>query len=54
MKTALVTGAAGFIGSHIAEALVSQGWRVICIDNLKTGKYENLQPWFNGWKTSTG
>ena len=47
MKTALVTGAAGFIGSHIAEALVSQGWRVICIDNMKTGKYENLQPWFN-------
>lgn len=47
MKTALVTGAAGFIGSHIAEALASQGWRVICIDNMKTGKYENLHPWFN-------
>lgn len=47
MKTALITGAAGFIGSHIAEALVNDGWRVVCIDNLKTGKMENLHPWFN-------
>jgi UDP-glucuronate 4-epimerase len=34
MKTALVTGAAGFIGSHLAEALVRDGWSVIGLDNL--------------------
>ena len=39
---ALVTGGAGFIGSHIAAALVAQGARVRVIDDLSTGHRENL------------
>jgi UDP-glucose 4-epimerase len=42
MKTNLVTGGAGFIGSHIATALVERGDRVRVLDNLCTGKRENL------------
>ena len=42
MRTFLVTGGAGFIGSHIAEALVRRGDRVRVIDNLSTGHIENL------------
>ena len=42
IKSALVTGGAGFIGSHIVEALVSQGTRVFVIDNLSTGLKANL------------
>jgi UDP-glucose 4-epimerase len=42
MKTYLVTGGAGFIGSHIATALVERGDRVRVLDNLCTGKRENL------------
>ncbi len=41
-KLYLVTGGAGFIGSHIAEALVKRGERVRVLDNLITGKRENL------------
>ncbi len=43
MKNALVTGGAGFIGSHIATALVDQGCQVRVLDNLSSGKRENLQ-----------
>jgi len=39
----LVTGAAGFIGSHLVEELVSKGLEVVAVDNLKTGKLENLR-----------
>jgi UDP-glucose 4-epimerase len=42
MKTYLVTGGAGFIGSHIATALVERGDRVRVLDNLSTGKSGNL------------
>ena len=42
MRTFLVTGGAGFIGSHIAEALVKRGDRVRVFDNLSTGHRENL------------
>ena len=38
----LVTGAAGFIGSHLAEYLIKSGNKVFGIDNLSTGKKENL------------
>jgi UDP-glucose 4-epimerase len=38
----LVTGGAGFIGSHIADALVAQGREVVVLDNFSTGKRENL------------
>src|SRR5712675_2295653 len=43
MRTFLVTGGAGFIGSHIAEALVARGDRVRVLDNLSTGNLANLQ-----------
>ena len=42
--TALVTGGAGFIGSHLAEALVASGARVRVLDNLETGHAENVPP----------
>jgi UDP-glucose 4-epimerase len=48
MSTYLVTGGAGFIGSHIAEALVSEGHGVRVLDNLSTGKRENLRTFNNG------
>jgi len=44
MATYLVTGAAGFIGSSIAEALLARGETVRGFDNLSTGKMENVQP----------
>jgi len=39
----LITGGAGFIGSHLAEALLVQGHKVTVIDNLSTGRFENVQ-----------
>jgi len=39
---ALITGGAGFIGSHLAEALLAQGQRVTAVDNLSTGRIENI------------
>lgn len=47
MKTYLVTGGAGFIGSHIAEELVRRGERVRVLDNFLTGKRENLSTFQN-------
>jgi len=41
-KTAVLTGAAGFLGSHLAERLLAEGIRVIGVDNLITGKRRNL------------
>jgi UDP-glucuronate decarboxylase len=42
-RIALVTGGAGFIGSNLCERLVGDGVRVICLDNLLTGRTENLR-----------
>ena len=41
-QTCLITGGAGFIGSHLAESLLQQGHRVIVVDDLSTGQCENL------------
>ena len=43
-KRILVTGGAGFIGSNIADAYIKSGHRVVVVDNLSTGKKENLNP----------
>ncbi len=43
MSTCVVTGGAGFLGSHLCEHLLSQGHRVICIDNLETGSLQNIE-----------
>jgi dTDP-glucose 4,6-dehydratase len=43
MATALVTGGAGFLGSHLCDHLVAKGYRVICVDNLDTGSLENVK-----------
>ena len=40
----LVTGGAGFIGSHLVEALIKRGDTVRIVDNLSTGKRENIHP----------
>ncbi|HXT50418.1 MAG TPA: UDP-glucuronic acid decarboxylase family protein [Thermoanaerobaculia bacterium] len=42
MTTAVVTGGAGFLGSHLCERLLAEGHRVICVDNLLTGRRENV------------
>jgi UDP-glucose 4-epimerase len=44
MGKIIVTGGAGFIASHIVDALVARGYRVVVIDNLSRGKKENLNP----------
>ncbi|NQY79793.1 MAG: SDR family oxidoreductase [Candidatus Caenarcaniphilales bacterium] len=42
-KTILITGGAGFIGSHLADTLISEGARVIVVDNLVTGSMKNIE-----------
>lgn len=42
-KTAVVTGGAGFIGSHLCDRLLEEGFKVICLDNLITGSLENIE-----------
>ena len=43
VSTCVVTGGAGFLGSHLCEYLLGRGHRVICIDNLDTGSLENIE-----------
>ncbi|MCS7273069.1 MAG: SDR family oxidoreductase [Fimbriimonadales bacterium] len=43
MPRAVITGGAGFIGSHLADRLIAEGWQVVVIDNLITGRLENIQ-----------
>jgi dTDP-glucose 4,6-dehydratase len=43
MPTSLVTGGAGFLGSHLCDALLERGHRVICVDNLETGSLNNIE-----------
>src|SRR5688572_12885813 len=42
MKTIVVTGGAGFLGSHLIDRLIDQGHRVICVDNFFTGQERNI------------
>jgi dTDP-glucose 4,6-dehydratase len=43
MATSVVTGGAGFLGSHLCEQLLDRGHRVICVDNLETGSLANIE-----------
>jgi dTDP-glucose 4,6-dehydratase len=43
MTTCIVTGGAGFLGSHLCDLLLAGGCRVVCVDNLDTGSLENIE-----------
>jgi dTDP-glucose 4,6-dehydratase len=43
VPTAVVTGGAGFLGSHLCEYLLAHGYRVVCVDNLETASLQNLE-----------
>jgi dTDP-glucose 4,6-dehydratase len=43
VSTAIVTGGAGFLGSHICDYLLGEGHRVVCVDNLDTGSLQNIE-----------
>jgi len=45
-KVAVVTGGAGFLGSHLCDRLINEGMKVICLDNLLTGRIENIEHLF--------
>lgn len=40
---ALITGGAGFLGSHLCERLIAEGWNVLCVDSMLTGRERNLK-----------
>ena len=42
-QRAVVTGGAGFLGSHLCDALLGEGWSVVVVDNLLTGRRANLE-----------
>ena len=44
LRRVLVTGGAGFLGSHLCERLLADGSEVICFDNLLTGRMDNVEP----------
>jgi dTDP-glucose 4,6-dehydratase len=48
VSTAIVTGGAGFLGSHLCDYLLADGHRVVCVDNLDTGSLQNIEHVRNG------
>jgi dTDP-glucose 4,6-dehydratase len=48
VSTAVVSGGAGFLGSHLCDSLLEKGHRVICLDNLDTGSLQNIEHLRNG------
>ncbi len=46
-KRALITGGAGFLGSHLCERFLAEGWEVVCMDNLITGDLHNVEHLFS-------
>ncbi|MEM6497941.1 MAG: NAD-dependent epimerase/dehydratase family protein, partial [Pseudomonadota bacterium] len=46
-KRVLVTGGAGFVGSHLCGHLLKQGHEVLCVDNFFTGNRHNIGPYLN-------
>jgi len=46
MKTAVITGGAGFLGSHLCDKLIANDIKVVCVDNLLTGRLENIEHLF--------
>jgi dTDP-glucose 4,6-dehydratase len=44
-RRAIVTGGAGFVGSHLVDRLRRDGTEVVCIDNMITGRRQNLATW---------
>ncbi|NSZ16237.1 UDP-glucuronic acid decarboxylase family protein [Agrobacterium vitis] len=51
-RTALVTGGAGFLGSHVCARLLDEGCDVVCLDNLQTGRRKNIEPLLTNPKLS--
>ena len=52
MQKVLISGGAGFIGSHLCEAMLNLGWEVIALDNLYSGKLENIAKFENNSRFS--
>jgi dTDP-glucose 4,6-dehydratase len=50
LKTAVITGGAGFLGSHLCDRLLNDGFEVICVDNLLTGSLDNISHLFGNSK----
>lgn len=46
MNKVLITGGAGFLGSHLCDRFIAEGWRVVCMDNLITGSTDNISHLF--------
>ena len=43
METVVIAGGAGFLGSHLCEKFLDEGMQVYCLDNLCTGRMENIE-----------